>query len=613
MPGLVPGGHAVADISWTWRAIYRMITKLKHAHLWHITLALAVLLIAVSSIVYLQQKASYESIRRENVSNIAAQFAMLMDNPAVAADHDSLRTISDTLIRKWRIERIEIRSSDGDAVFSRGRIEGKPEILSIPLPIPLSDAPGSLAPGGTLDVAYDDSEFSTHLARLAGLLFLGNGFLLLIFHGLARLLQRRQHKAESLLELQEERLRLALEASSDGIWEHNILEGAHFLSDRMYTMLGFEPGNPEDGWRFLYERVHLEDREKVSRARNLMEEGLRDTLVSRFRMQRRDGEWRHILCRAKVVAVDMEGNPARIAGTFTDVTPLVDAEEALATLNRELEERVEQRTTDLARKAEELVEANRQLRELDQLKSSFLSSVSHELRTPLTSILGFARLISKEFAAHFRGKAASEREERAGRRIEDNLRIIATQGERLSRLVNDVLDLNKIESGMMEWRDETIAPEDVVRRAVEATRPLLEENPNVEFIADVRPDIPRITIDPDRLEQVLINLLHNAVKFTRQGHVRLVAERGKSGDLRICVEDTGVGIPGHALEAVFDKFHQQPADALHGKPKGTGLGLFISREIVRHYGGALRVDSGEGRGSVFEVLLPGAGKVAVDT
>ncbi len=585
-----------------------MITKLKHVHLWQITIALAVLLIAVSGIVYLQQKHSYEAIRRDNVANIAEQFAMLLSGQVDPLAQGELQDIADALILKWRIERIEIRDRDGESIFSRGQAGGGTEELSIPL----SGALGAMAPGGAVRVYYDDSGFSTHLARLAGLLFLGNGFLLLFFHGLVRLLQRRQHKAESLLELQEERLRLALEASSDGIWEHNIQEKAHFLSDRMYTMLGFEPGNPQDGWRFLYERVHLEDREKVSRARNLMEEGLRETLVSRFRMQRRDNEWRHILCRAKVVAVDMEGKPARIAGTFTDVTPLVDAQEALATLNRELEERVEQRTTDLARKAEELAKANRQLRELDQLKSSFLSSVSHELRTPLTSILGFARLIDKEFIAHFLDKAVSEREERSGRRIQDNLRIIASQGERLSRLVNDVLDLNKIESGMMEWRDETIDPTDVVMRAMEATRPLLEGNPNVVFALNVRPELPRVTVDADRLEQVLINLLHNAVKFTERGYVNLTAERDESGDLRICVEDSGSGIPADALESVFDKFHQLPTDALHGKPKGTGLGLFISREIVRHYGGQLRVDSREGHGSTFTVLLPGTRNVEVD-
>lgn len=585
-----------------------MITKLKHVHLWQITIALAVLLIAVSGIVYLQQKHSYEAIRRDNVANIAEQFAMLLYGQEDPPAQGKLQDISDALILKWRIERIEIRNHDGEPIFSRGQAGGETEELSIPLRGEL----GGVAPGGGVHVYYDDSGFSTHLARLAGLLFLGNGFLLLFFHGLVRLLQRRQHKAESLLELQEERLRLALEASSDGIWENNIQEGTHFLSDRMYTMLGFEPGNPQGGWRFLYERVHLEDREKVSRARNLMEEGLRETLVSRFRMQRRDGEWRHVLCRAKVVAVDMEGKPARITGTFTDVTPLVDAQDALATLNRELEERVEQRTTDLAWKAEELAEANRQLRELDQLKSSFLSSVSHELRTPLTSILGFARLIDKEFIAHFQDKAVNEREERSGRRIQDNLRIIASQGERLSRLVNDVLDLNKIESGMMEWRDETIDPTDVLMRAMEATRPLLEGNPDVVFAPNMRPDLPRVTVDADRLEQVIINLLHNAVKFTERGYVNLRAERDECGDLRICVEDSGSGIPPHALESVFDKFHQLPTDALHGKPKGTGLGLFISREIVRHYGGMLRMDSREGHGSTFTVMLPGARNVEVD-
>ncbi|MFW5734716.1 MAG: ATP-binding protein [Oceanidesulfovibrio sp.] len=580
-----------------------MITNLKRAQTWQITIALAVLLLAVAGAVYLQQKHSYESIRRESIANIAEQFATHLESPA-SAGAEGLRTVSDALFGRWPIEHLEVLDSRGAAIFSHGRARDGIETLAIPI----QDTPGAVAPGGTLHIRYALTGFNAHLANLVGLLILCNAFILLLFHGLLRLLQRRREKAESLLEHHEERLRLALEASSDGIWENNIQDGTHFLSDRMYTMLGYEPGDPEEAWRFLYEQVHLEDREKVTRGRQLMFEGLRETLVTRYRMRRKDGEWRHILCRAKVVAVDLEGKPARIAGTFTDVTPLVDAEEALASLNRELEERVEQRTNALAQKAEELAEANRQLRELDQLKSSFLSSVSHELRTPLTSILGFARLIDKEFEAHFKGTARTEREERAGRRIQNNLRIIANQGERLSRLVNDVLDLNKIESGMMDWRDEEVDPKAVVTRAIEATLPLLEGNPNVVFTPEIQPDLPRVIVDADRLEQVLINLLNNAVKFTERGHVSLMAEGDESGALRISVADTGLGIPPNALEDIFEKFHQLPTDALHGKPGGTGLGLFISREIVRHYDGKLWVDSKVGRGSTFTLLLPGTNR-----
>lgn len=579
-----------------------MTTKFTTATIWQITIALAALLFAVTGIVCYQQSNAYQAVRRNNVASIAELFTALLEQPDHTTGQSRLHAIAGTFLDEERISGIALEDANGHVIYRAGHTDAGQARYSIPL----EHAARDLAPGGTLTIFYDQSQQTAALSRLGGLLLLGNTFVLVFFQALMRLLQRRQQKAESMLELQEERLRLALEASSDGIWEYNILDNSHFLSDRMYTMLGFAPGDREDGWRFLFRRVHLEDREKVARARKLMEDGLRETLVTRFRMERIDGEWRHILCRAKVVAVDLEGKPARIAGTFTDVSPLVDAQEALASLNRELEERVEQRTTALAQKAEELAEANRQLRELDQLKSSFLSSVSHELRTPLTSILGFARLIDKEFVNHFYGSLETEREERAGNRIRDNLRIIVNQGERLSRLVNDVLDLNKIESGMMEWRDELIDPTGVLQRAVEAATPLLGGKPGVEFVAEVEPELPTVRLDADRLEQVLINLLHNAVKFTDQGSVRLKARPDESGGLRVCVEDTGLGIPEHALEEIFDKFHQLPTDALHGKPVGTGLGLFICREIVRHYGGKLWVESQAGAGSRFTLLLPAA-------
>ncbi|QJT11017.1 PAS domain S-box protein [Oceanidesulfovibrio marinus] len=585
-----------------------MTTKFSTANIWQITIALATLLFAVTGLVCYQQSKAYEAVRSNNVASIAELFTALLEQPGHVADRSRLHAIAGAFLNEQRISGIVLEDAGGGVIYKAGH-SGAGEAS---YRVPLGNSADSLAPGGALELFYDQSRQTAALSSLGAMLLLGNVVVLVFFQALMRLVLRRQHKAESLLEQQEERLRLALEASADGIWEYNILDNSHFLSDRMYSMLGFEPGNREDGWRFLFRRVHLEDREKVSRTRKLMEGGLRETLVTRFRMERIDGEWRHILCRAKVVAVDMSGKPARIAGTFTDVSPLVDAQEALANLNRELEERVEQRTTALAQKAEELAEANRQLRELDQLKSSFLSSVSHELRTPLTSILGFARLIDKEFVNNYYGRFETEREERAGTRIRDNLRIIASQGERLSRLVNDVLDLNKIESGMMEWRDELIDPASVLQRAVEATTPLLEGKPGVEFVDDVESGLPQVRLDADRLEQVVINLLHNAVKFTEQGSVRLQAGRDESGDLRVCVEDTGLGIPAHALDEIFDKFHQLPTDALHGKPVGTGLGLFICREIVRHYGGRLWVDSQAGAGSTFTLLLPAASTAPVE-
>jgi len=274
----------------------------------------------------------------------------------------------------------------------------------------------------------------------------------------------------------------------------------------------------------------------------------------------------------------------------------------------ELEERVRERTAALARKAGELEEANRRLRELDRLKSAFLSSVSHELRTPLTSILGFSRLIAKEFAQTFAPLLQGEERLRArAGRVAGNLGIIEAESRRLTRLINDVLDLSKIEEGRLVWRDEPLSAHGLVRRSLEAVGGELAQKPEVELRLDLMPRDATLLVDGDRLQQVLINLLNNAVKFTARGRITVAAARLPDGGLRLSVADTGPGIPAADLERVFDKFHQvAQGDTLVDKPRGTGLGLAICRRIVRHYDGSIRVESAPGRGSTFIVELPPA-------
>lgn len=283
------------------------------------------------------------------------------------------------------------------------------------------------------------------------------------------------------------------------------------------------------------------------------------------------------------------------------------AEEELARLNRDLEQLVAERTAELEGKARELKEANRRLLELDELKSAFLSSVSHELRTPLTSVLGFTKLITRDFQGSFLPLAGDEALRKKAERIHGNLHIIEQEGERLTRLINDFLDLTKIESGHFEWFDREIAPRDVIQRAVQAVRGLYAQNPLVELVAELEEGLPAVFADADRLEQVLINILNNAAKFTAQGRVALRAGRAPDGFLRLSVSDTGVGIPESELDKIFDKFHQVVhQDTLLEKPKGTGLGLAICRQIVRHYGGRIWAESEPGRGSTFTVELPPA-------
>jgi PAS domain S-box-containing protein len=299
-----------------------------------------------------------------------------------------------------------------------------------------------------------------------------------------------------------------------------------------------------------------------------------------------------------------------VRGVFvlvSDITERKQAEEALRTMNQQLDRLVEERTRELERKARELEEANIQLKELDRMKSAFLSSVSHELRTPLTSIMGFAKLTGKEFQRHFQPMAGDDEQlQRKGGRIQENLEVIAFEGERLTRLINDVLDLSKIESGRMEWRDAELEPEELIRRAVKAVSGQFDQKPGVELRQDVAPDLPKLYADPDRMLQVFINLLNNAGKFTSEGRVAIRAESVSDGWLRIQVQDTGEGISLEDQDLVFDKFHQVTCDdTLRDKPEGTGLGLAICRQIVEHYGGRIYADSEPGQGSVFTVEMPG--------
>ena len=284
------------------------------------------------------------------------------------------------------------------------------------------------------------------------------------------------------------------------------------------------------------------------------------------------------------------------------------AEAELAALNRNLEHLVEERTAELACKAEELGQVNRKLLELDEIKSAFLTSVSHELRTPLTSVLGFTKLIRKDFTRNFGQIAAKDEQKRkVAERVVQNLGIIEHEGERLTRLIGDFLDLTKIEEGQLDWHDKTIDLGLVVQRSVNAVAGYFALKPELSILVDIPDQLPPVRADADRLQQAFINLLSNAAKFTEQGQITVKVSLTESGLLCIRVADSGIGISSEELKRVFDKFYQVDAtDTIRALQRGTGLGLAITRQIVEHYGGSLRAESEPGMGSVFTIELPAA-------
>lgn len=244
---------------------------------------------------------------------------------------------------------------------------------------------------------------------------------------------------------------------------------------------------------------------------------------------------------------------------------------------------------------------------VDRMKTEFISTVSHELRTPLTSVLGFAKIIRRRFR-ELVAPALSPTDAKAQRgagQIRDNLDIIVAEGERLTELVNDVLDIAKMESGRCEWNMAAISLTAVAAHAAGALAPLAARK-RLDLALDMPPDLPMVLGDRDRLVQVFLNLVGNAVKFTASGGIR-VAATTENGHIRVTVADTGPGIDPRDQERVFEKF-RQVGDTLTEKPRGTGLGLSICRQIVERHGGRIWVESQPGEGSTFIFTLPALGR-----
>ncbi len=256
--------------------------------------------------------------------------------------------------------------------------------------------------------------------------------------------------------------------------------------------------------------------------------------------------------------------------------------------------RLEQKSRELEAATAELRAANERLQELDRMKDDFVSTVTHELRTPLTSIRALTEILLED--------PQIELEQR-----KKFLGIITKETERLTRLINQVLDLSKIESGKAEWQATSVDMNVVVSDTVAAMSQVFEER-HIEVDVKLPDQVSTVSADVDRIIQVMLNLLSNAAKFCEPGKGRVEIELSKqAGSLRVDVRDNGPGIDAEDQTVIFDKF-RQVGDTLTGKPHGSGLGLHISRKIVEHFGGRLWVESSRGRGACFTFTLPiGAG------
>jgi two-component system, NarL family, sensor histidine kinase BarA len=263
---------------------------------------------------------------------------------------------------------------------------------------------------------------------------------------------------------------------------------------------------------------------------------------------------------------------------------LLSQQSELRVVNKELDDRLD-----------ELAQANMKLYEMNRLKSDFLATVSHELRTPLNSILGFSDVLSGIDALDDRQKRYVGNIQRSGRN--------------LLEMINDILDLAKVESGKMEVRLSEFRIGSLVASQCDMARPLAEKK-NIDLHYDVPASLPPVRQDQAKVQQILNNLLSNAIKFTPEGGRIVVSAGGDpAGDLRLTVADTGIGISPDEQQLVFEKFRQASGalpdgDAMTREHPGTGLGLSIVRELCRLLGGDVSLESELGKGSTFSVRLP---------
>ena len=277
---------------------------------------------------------------------------------------------------------------------------------------------------------------------------------------------------------------------------------------------------------------------------------------------------------------------------------LESANQSLSVVNEDLShvnQALEESTFNLARANDDLESANRQIKEADRLKSQFLANMSHELRTPMNAIIGFTRIVLRRS-----GDILPERQK-------DNLDKVQQSAANLLSLINDILDLSKIEAGRLEIQPAPFDVQKMLTGCCASLSPLVK--PDVDLTCEVAPDVGQAHTDEARVRQIMTNLVNNALKFTDTGQVRVRATKEparRSGDpdlLVLSVEDTGIGMPSEALSHIFEEFRQVDG-ATTRRYGGTGLGLSITQRLADLLGGDVDVESQEGKGSTFTVRLP---------
>ncbi len=377
-------------------------------------------------------------------------------------------------------------------------------------------------------------------------------------------------QVEFVLSQSEERLRLALGAANQGLYDLNVQTGDAIVSPEYAQMLGYDPATFEETNLTWRDRLHPDDCESVSRAYGEYIAGNQSEYRVEFRLRTQTGDWKWILSLGKIVAWDADGNPLRMLGTHTDIDDRKAAEaEREQLLIREQAAR------------EEAERANR-------IKDEFLAVLSHELRTPLNPILGWTKLLQT-------GRLDPARTQQAIATIDRNAQL-------QTQLIDDLLDVARILRGKLSLNAVPVDLATVIESAIDTVR-LAAEAKSIRIETAIE-SIATVLGDPGRLQQVVWNLLTNAVKFTPnhgQVNVQLVSN---GNEAQIQVSDTGRGIEPEFLPQVFERFQQADSSTTR-QFGGLGLGLAIARQLIELHGGTIRAESsGEAQGATFTVRLP---------
>ena len=395
----------------------------------------------------------------------------------------------------------------------------------------------------------------------------------------------------------EKRYRELVEHLREVIFECDGQGRLTFLNQAWSETLGYS--TTESMTRPILDFIHEEDRTKAL----AVLEGQPGNVFERpspkeVRFRTRTGEvvWFEISARR-----DENGHNT---GSLYDTTERKLAREELQKSYDQLEVRVQERTTALTKVNQDLQQEVRERKSVEaalhqakeaaeaatNAKSEFLAKMSHELRTPMNAIIGFTRLVMRRCEEILPGKQY------------ENLEKILVSAERLLALINDILDLSKVEAGRIELHPARFTLEPLVDTCLRTIEPMVKTE-QLRLVKEIEADLPPLFTDQDRLLQILINLLSNAVKFTEEGTITITARRGDLSRLAIAVTDTGIGIPAEARERIFEEFHQVDSGSTR-QYSGTGLGLSISRHFARLLGGDIDVQTIQGKGSTFTVTIP---------